>query len=319
MSGEVDMKMLLFAFVIFCFASNTYADTTDKIEREEFIKKAREDLEELKKSTENLKALSESVGKFNSDRRNKCIQAFGHEKFCRCLSDYLHMGLGMVDYVKIITMDKNKLNNLKLTEDERGAVNSAIRIRKRCVRETINIGTYDKSDAPEVKREYWDNGKLKSESHFKNKKREGLTTLWWRSGGRASESHFKNGIINGVSILWHENGVKEAEFPVKNGKQEGLETRWHKKTGKKRQEILYVNDKKNGVEKEWYENGRKKFLKHYKNSVLDGMVTEWYIPSKKKSTSHYKNGIENGIRKEWDEDGTLTFEGNYIDGAEEIK
>ena len=48
-------------------------------------------------------------------------------------------------------------------------------------------------------------------------------------------------------------------------------------------------------------------------------MKEWYKSGKKKSIKHLKNGIENGVRKEWDEDGTLTFEGNYVDGAEEIK
>jgi antitoxin component YwqK of YwqJK toxin-antitoxin module len=49
------------------------------------------------------------------------------------------------------------------------------------------------------------------------------------------------------------------------------------------------------------------------------MVTEWYSSGKKKSTSHYKEGKENGFRKEWGEDGKLTFQGNFVDGLEEIK
>ena len=43
------------------------------------------------------------------------------------------------------------------------------------------------------------------------------------------------------------------------------------------------------------------------------MVTEWYSSSKNKSTRHYKNG------KEWDRNGKLTFQGNFIEGNEEIK
>ena len=41
----------------------------------------------------------------------------------------------------------------------------------------------------EVKKEYWDNGKLKSEIHYKNGKRDGLITqgsgvgLWFTFGG----------------------------------------------------------------------------------------------------------------------------------------
>jgi antitoxin component YwqK of YwqJK toxin-antitoxin module len=33
----------------------------------------------------------------------------------------------------------------------------------------------------------------------------------------------------------------------------------------------------------------------------------------------WKNGNPEGIRKEWNEDGNLAFQGNYVDGTEEIK
>ena len=39
----------------------------------------------------------------------------------------------------------------------------------------------------------------------------------------------------------------------------------------------------------------------------------------KKSTSHYKKGKEHRFRKEWDRNGKLTFQGNFVDGNEEIK
>ena len=34
----------------------------------------------------------------------------------------------------------------------------------------------------EVKKEYWDNGKLKSETHYKDGKEEGLSTFWYKTG-----------------------------------------------------------------------------------------------------------------------------------------
>ena len=37
-------------------------------------------------------------------------------------------------------------------------------------------------DEPEVKREYWDNGKLKGDIHWKDGEKEGLKTLWFESG-----------------------------------------------------------------------------------------------------------------------------------------
>ena len=33
-----------------------------------------------------------------------------------------------------------------------------------------------------IKKTYWDNGKLKRETYYKNGKKEGLKTLWFESG-----------------------------------------------------------------------------------------------------------------------------------------
>ena len=39
----------------------------------------------------------------------------------------------------------------------------------------------------EVKKTYWDNGKLKIETHYKNGKEEELATHWYWSGNKKSE------------------------------------------------------------------------------------------------------------------------------------
>jgi len=43
-------------------------------------------------------------------------------------------------------------------------------------------------------KEYWDNGKLKSETHYKNWKKEGLEIYWYESGQKKYEVPFKNGV-----------------------------------------------------------------------------------------------------------------------------
>ena len=60
----------------------------------------------------------------------------------------------------------------------------------------------------EVKREYWDNGKLKTESHYKNGKKEGLETGWDEYGEKQYE-------------VPHKNGKKELEVKFKNGEPIG--------------------------------------------------------------------------------------------------
>ena len=55
---------------------------------------------------------------------------------------------------------------------------------------------------PEVKREYWDNGKLRTEYHFM----KGLVTDWYKSGKKESESHYKNGKLDGLATIWYQDG-----------------------------------------------------------------------------------------------------------------
>jgi antitoxin component YwqK of YwqJK toxin-antitoxin module len=237
-------------------------------------------------------------------------------------------------------------------------------------------------EEPEVKREYWDNGKLKSEvPHnglatfwyesgekerevpIKNGKSEGLSTTWTRSGKKRWENQYKNGQLDGLSIdflknkhsthykngekdgletwwfipdkqksvenhykngqidgrqtAWRKTGKKQYVFNYKNGKYEGPQTFWYE-SGVKQSVTHYKNDKAE-LDTGWFESGKKKYETHYKNGKKEGQRKEWYKSGRKKSLKHFKNGIENGIRKEWDENGTLTYEGKFVDGSEEIK
>jgi antitoxin component YwqK of YwqJK toxin-antitoxin module len=159
------------------------------------------------------------------------------------------------------------------------------------------------------------------------------------SGEKISETHYKNGELDGMSTSWHfELGVpfagfsRKRETQFKNGEKHGFYKEWYKSCKKKvkgkykyedqyikRLEFYIKKGKKEGVEKVWGICGKMESLKHYKNNVVDGVVTEWYESGRKKSLKHFKNGIENGVRKQWDEDGKLIYEGNFVDGAEEIK
>ena len=44
------------------------------------------------------------------------------------------------------------------------------------------VGCSGNGEEPEVKKEFYDNGKLLSEFHIKNGKEEGLGTWWYESG-----------------------------------------------------------------------------------------------------------------------------------------
>ena len=55
------------------------------------------------------------------------------------------------------------------------------------------VGCSGNGEEPEVKKEFYDNGKLLSEFHIKNGKEEGLTTKWYESGEKKYEVLWKNG------------------------------------------------------------------------------------------------------------------------------
>lgn len=69
----------------------------------------------------------------------------------------------------------------------------------------------------EVKSEYYDNGKIKSEIHYKNGKKDGLEILWYKSGKKWIETHYKNGNLEGYFIEWDSSGKEVSVKHYKNG------------------------------------------------------------------------------------------------------
>ena len=102
----------------------------------------------------------------------------------------------------------------------------------------------------EVKKKYWDNGKLKSETHYKNGQKDGLETWWYESGEKESEIHFKNGKPEGLATDYYESGEKKTKVHFKNGKLDGLLTEWYE-NGKKSSEQNYKDGKKNSLANWW--------------------------------------------------------------------
>ena len=75
-------------------------------------------------------------------------------------------------------------------------------------------------DEPEAKREYYDNGKLKSVIYYKREIKEKLGTYWYESGIKKSTRHFKNGIENGIRKEWNNDGKKTFQGNFVDGNEE---------------------------------------------------------------------------------------------------
>jgi len=113
----------------------------------------------------------------------------------------------------------------------------------------------------------------------------------WPNGQKRSETQFKDGKKDGLETWWHSNSQMWMERPYKNGKRDDLWTRWFW-TGQKEWECHYKDGKKDGLETWWHDNGQKQWEIHYKNGEQDGLSIGWGGDGRKHWESHYKNGKE---------------------------
>ena len=70
---------------------------------------------------------------------------------------------------------------------------------------------------------FYEDGKLKDETMYKNGKREGLSKYYYQNGKLAVEQNFNNdGNIEGIRKDYWENGNIQEECLYKNGLREGI-------------------------------------------------------------------------------------------------
>jgi antitoxin component YwqK of YwqJK toxin-antitoxin module len=135
----------------------------------------------------------------------------------------------------------------------------------------------------------YQNGKTKSEEHYKDGKKEGKFTTWYQSGEIRSETNYKNNSKEGTDTSWYVNGQKNAETIYKNGNKEGKSSAWYD-DGQIKLEESYIDDKREGIRTTWYINGQKMYEDNFKNGKFDGKKTHWHDNGQIKSEGNYKDG-----------------------------
>jgi antitoxin component YwqK of YwqJK toxin-antitoxin module len=141
----------------------------------------------------------------------------------------------------------------------------------------------------ETKAEYYESGKIRSETNFEDGKENGLMTVWYENGNKSLETNFKDGIPHGSWARWNEDGQKRGEGFWLNGEADGLESSWNDH-GVKVEEINYKNGKFDGKWIEWSESGEKIYEANYKNDMKVGVHTSWFLNGDKKYEEHYSRG-----------------------------
>ena len=117
---------------------------------------------------------------------------------------------------------------------------------------------------------------------------DGLVKEFFFDGAVREEVHYKNGKKEGVSKLYNNKGVVRGEFNFKHGRQEGLSKTYHP-TGELFKEITFKKGKLDGVNREYAKDGTLLFEAYFKDDKQDG-ITTIYDPKGGKTVSVYDKG-----------------------------
>ena len=142
-----------------------------------------------------------------------------------------------------------------------------------------------------VKREYYEHGKIKSETHYRFGKETGTTTYYHR--------HYP---------------VKTMEIEMKRGKRNGkFIKRYFDNTIE--MTATYKNDLLEGVETYYYKNGNRSMETHYTKGLKNGPVTSWHHDGMVKESGYFVNDLYDGDWESYDERGLLVGEGSFVQGT----
>ena len=142
-----------------------------------------------------------------------------------------------------------------------------------------------------VKREYYDSGKIKSETHYCFGKETG-TTIYY---------HF-----------WYP--TKTMEIEMKRGKKNGKMIQRYF-DGKIERVAYYKNDLLEGTETHYYRNGNHSLETYYSKGIKNGQVTSWHYNGVIRESGTYVNDLFEGAWEHFDERGLLIGEGSFVKGT----
>jgi antitoxin component YwqK of YwqJK toxin-antitoxin module len=184
---------------------------------------------------------------------------------------------------------------------------------------------------------YSEKGKITKAVNYLEGKKNGYTFNYDTNQRVSSKEAFVNDIKQGNSFTYYPSGKTKSLMPYLKGKPDGYAYEYSEDSViisiMKYQGGILANvdrlnrkdesGKKQGVFKEFYEDGKLKEEKKYKDDVVDGYVKTYDKKGNLENTEKFSNGkqIKNApelakldVYKDYYEDGTMKYEGGYING-----
>jgi len=117
----------------------------------------------------------------------------------------------------------------------------------------------------------------------------GIGQFFYESGKIKSETPFKEGLRDGLGKLYYESGKVKSETPFKNDKVEGLKKEYYE-TGVVQTEVPFVNDEAEGVGKFYYPTGKLQGETPFKKNQPDGITKLYNQAGQLIRTIEFKEG-----------------------------
>lgn len=184
---------------------------------------------------------------------------------------------------------------------------------------------------------YSEKGKITKAVNYLEGKKNGYTINYDTNQRVSSKETFINDIKQGYSFNYYSSGKTKLVTPYVKGKPDGIAYEYSedsviisiiKYQGGILASIERINrkdenGKKQGVWKEFFEDGKLKEEKKFKDDLIDGYVKTYDKKGNLENTQKFNNGkqIKNApelakldVYKEFYDDGTMKYEGGYING-----
>ena len=165
----------------------------------------------------------------------------------------------------------------------------------------------------EIKREWYLNGNIKSQTTFVKNLKDGEERLFYQNSQPKAVNKYKNGKLNGLAIKYYYNGNIKSRVIYKNHKIHGVKQIFNL-DGEKVSSESFRHNRKSGSSFYFYPYGLVKMSLTYKNNKKNGISTVYHMDGSIQIQAEYKNGALHGNYKEWDNQGRIKKELIYSRG-----
>lgn len=134
--------------------------------------------------------------------------------------------------------------------------------------DSTQLNQYRNGKKEGVWRDYYKNGKLKSESNYSEGIKKGVCKEWWETGKLWTEGIYVNDQANGLMKWYNDQGILVASGNMTNGKRDGA---WYICDVHSLSNCITANfkmDKKVGIWKIYHDNGKLWKEQNWANGVI---------------------------------------------------